>query len=143
MSKLNELIENSKAMSMNDRVGVATQATDLIITELKKLEISTDNISRFLVNIFKVFVSGDRKTRNAEYELFKQLFNLKDITTDEFFDITNYGSDAKFVEEFDKLIDSAPNDVAVAVATLGILIISADGEVTDAERALLEKILNR
>ncbi len=142
MATINDLINQSKSMSMEQRVNIAHQATDSIITQLKKLEISTEAITAFLINIFKLFVSGDKKTRKDEYVLFKTLFNL-DIDTDTFFDLTNYGSDEKFVAQIDDLVDSSPNEVAVAVATLGILIITADGEVTDSEKALLERIMRR
>ncbi len=142
MATINDLINQSKSMTMEQRVSIAHQATDAIITQLKKLEISTEAITAFLINIFKLFVSGDKKTRKEEYVLFKTLFNL-DIDTDTFFDLTNYGSDEKFVAQIDDLVDSSPNEVAVAVATLGILIITADGEVTDAEKTLLERILKR
>lgn len=142
MATINDLINQSKSMSMEQRVNIAHQATDSIIAQLKKLEISTEAITAFLINIFKLFVSGDKKTRKDEYILFKTLFNL-DIDTDTFFDLTNYGSDEKFVAQIDDLVDSSPNEVAVAVATLGILIITADGEVTDSEKALLERIMRR
>lgn len=142
MATINDLINQSKTMSMQQRVAIAHDATDSIICELKKLEISTDAITNFLISIFKLFVSGDRKTRKDEYVLFKDLFNL-DITTDAFFDLTNYGSDEKFVKDIDELVDASPKEVAIAVATLGILIITADGEVTTEERALLERIMNR
>ena len=142
MATINDLINQSKSMSMEQRVNIAHQATDAIIVQLKKLEISTEAITAFLINIFKLFVSGDKKTRKDEYILFKTLFNL-DIDTDTFFDLTNYGSDEKFVAQIDDLVDSSPNEVAVAVATLGILIITADGEVTDSEKALLERIMRR
>ena len=142
MATINDLINQSKSMSMEQRVNIAHQATDAIIVQLKKLEISTEAITAFLINIFKLFVSGDKKTRKDEYILFKTLFNL-DIDTDTFFDLTNYGSDEKFVAQIDDLVDSSPNEVAVAVATLGILIITADGEVTDSEKALLERIMKR
>ena len=142
MATINDLINQSKTMSMQQRVSIAHDATDAIISELKKLEISTEAITNFLISIFKLFVSGDRKTRKDEYVLFKDLFNL-DITTDAFFDLTNYGSDEKFVKDIDELVDASPKEVAIAVATLGILIITADGEVTTEERALLERIMNR
>ncbi len=142
MATINDLINQSKTMSMEQRVSIAHQATDTIIVQLKKLEISTEAITAFLINIFKLFVSGDKKTRNDEYVLFKTLFNLN-IDTDTFFNLTNYGSDEKFVSQIDDLVDSSPNEVAVAVATLGILIITADGEVADSERALLERIMRR
>ncbi len=142
MATINDLINQSKTMSMQQRVAIAHDATDAIISELKKLEISTEAITNFLISIFKLFVSGDRKTRKDEYVLFKDLFNL-DITTDAFFDLTNYGSDEKFVKDIDELVDASPKEVAIAVATLGILIITADGEVTTEERALLERIMNR
>lgn len=142
MSALNDLIEKSKNMSMEDRVAVASDATDSLIAGLKACNIDDDTITGFLVNVFKLFVSGDRKARRDEYILFKDLFKL-DIDTDTFFNLTNYGSDAKFVAQFDNIVDSSPKDVAVAVVTLGILIITADGEVTSEERALLERIYNR
>ena len=142
MSKLNELIDQSVSMSMENRIQVAGDATDALIKGLKEVGISDDNITNFLINVFKLFVSGDRKARRDEYVLFKDLFNL-DIDTDTFFDITNYGSDAKFVQQMDDIVDKAPKDVAIAVVTLGILIITADGEVSDDERKLLERIYNR
>ncbi len=142
MATINELINQSKTMSMDQRLSIAHEATGAIISQLKKLDISTDATSTFLINIFKLFVSGDKKTRNDEYVLFKELFNLS-IDKDTFFNITNYGADANFIKEIDELVDCAPQEVAVAVATLGILIITADGEVTDSERALLERIIKR
>ncbi len=142
MATVNDLINQSKSMSMDQRVSIANSATSTIIAQLKKLNVSTEATSAFLINIFKLFVSGDKKTRNDEYVLFKKLFNL-DIDNDTFFNITNYGSDSNFVKEMDELVDASPNEVAVAVATLGILIITADGEVTDSEKALLERIMRR
>lgn len=142
MSALNDLIEKSKNMTMENRVAIASDATDSLIKGLKAINIDDDTITSFLINVFKLFVSGDRKARRDEYVLFKDLFKL-DIDTDTFFDLTNYGSDEKFVAQFDDIVDSSPKDVAIAVTTLGILIITADGEVTAEERALLERIYNR
>ncbi len=142
MSALNDLIEKSKNMTMENRVAIASDATDSLIKGLKAINIDDDTITSFLINVFKLFVSGDRKARRDEYVLFKDLFKL-DIDTDTFFDLTNYGSDEKFVAQFDDIVDSSPKDVAIAVTTLGILIITADGEVTSEERALLERIYNR
>ena len=142
MSALNDLIEKSKNMTMENRVAIASDATDSLIKGLKAINIDDDTITSFLINVFKLFVSGDRKARRDEYVLFKDLFKL-DIDTDTFFDLTNYGSDEKFVAQFDDIVDSSPKDVAIAVTTSGILIITADGEVTAEERALLERMYNR
>ena len=66
MATVNDLINQSKSMSMEQRVAIAHDATSAIIAELKKLEIKTEAITTFLISIFKLFVSGDRKTRKDE-----------------------------------------------------------------------------
>lgn len=142
MSAINELIEKSKVLTMENRVSIAKDITSKLIADLKALDIKTEDVTGLLINIFKLFVSADRKARRDEYDLFVKLFDL-DIDTDTFFNLTNYGSDKEFVAKMDELVDAAPVDVAVNIVTLGILIITADGEATAEEIALLEKIYNR
>ena len=142
MSAVKELIEKSKVLTMENRVSIAKDITSKLIADLKAIDIKTENVTNLLINIFKLFVSADRKARRDEYDLFTKLFDL-DIDTDTFFNLTNYGSDKDFIAKMDELVDAAPVDVAVNIVTLGILIITADGEATAEEIALLEKIYNR
>lgn len=142
MSAVKELIEKSKVLTMENRVSIAKDITSKLIADLKAMDIKTENVTNLLINIFKLFVSADRKARRDEYDLFTKLFDL-DIDTDTFFNLTNYGSDKDFIAKMDELVDAAPVDVAVNIVTLGILIITADGEATAEEIALLEKIYNR
>lgn len=143
MGKIDELITKSKSFSRDERASIAKEAAEDLISILTDCEMTTENITDFMINIFKMFVSADKKARDGEYFLFKDLFDLANLTTDAFFEMTNYGADTEFVDAMNNFIDAIPPKAAIAVVTIGILIITSDREVSNDEIRLLNKIIER
>ena len=102
--------------------------------------IDDDTTFNFLTNVIKLFVSADRNCTELECKLFNDVMGTS-LTYEQFYNLTNGGSDPEFVQAMDELIDALPDEAKVDVCTFGLTIIAADDTITGAEQALFEKIL--
>ena len=135
-----ELYQKYVNQSHEERVNVAQRAAANVLGALKDGGIDDEITFNFLTNVIKLFVSADRNCTEAECRLFNDVMGTS-LSYEQFYNLTNGGSDPEFVKAMDELIDSLPDDSKVDVCTFGLTIIAADDTITGAEQALFERIL--
>ena len=131
--------EEAMSKSEDDRVIDAKKRVKRIRTYFVSHNISNQKSFMVIISIFKLFVSGDISANEAERIFMARVFDL-DISSDEFYELTNYGGSQNFVKGMDTLVDSLPYSIKEDVVFLGLSICAQDGILTPEEEALLIKI---
>ena len=140
MSTFRDVYQQYVNHSHAQRVSVAQKAAANVLGALKDGGIDDDVTFNFLTNLIKLFVSADRNCTEGECRLFNDVMGTS-LTFEQFYNLTNGGSDPAFIQMMDELIDTLPDDIKVDVCTFGLTILAADDTITGAEQALFEKIL--
>ena len=135
-----ELYQQYVNQSHAQRVDIAQRAAGNVLVALKEGGVEDDITFNFLTDLIKLFVSADKNCTEAECQLFNDVMGTS-LSYEQFYNLTNGGSDPAFVQTMDEIIDSLPDDVKVDVCTFGLTIIAADDTITGAEQSLFEKIL--
>lgn len=135
-----ELYQQYANQSHEQRVDIAQKAAANVLVALKDGGVDDDTTFAFLTNVIKLFVSADKNCTELECKLFNDVIGTS-LTYEQFYNLTNGGSDPEFIKMMDDLIDSLPEEVKVDVCTFGLTIVAADDTITGAEQALFEKIL--
>ena len=135
-----ELYQQYVNQSHEQRVSVAQRAAGNVLMALKDANVEDEITFNFLTDLIKLFVSADKNCSEEECQLFNDVMGTS-LSYEQFYNLTNGGSDPAFVQTMDEIIDSLPDDVKVDVCTFGLTIIAADDTITGAEQSLFEKIL--
>ncbi len=135
-----DVFQKFLSLSREERIDAARGAAGTICDFCSKQGLSDEDTVGFFCNVTKLFVSVDRSCEQGEYELFNAITGFK-LSTDEFFNMTNYGSNAEFVQGMLECIKSMDEDTRYAVAVFGGCVCSADGEMTDAEKRMIASVL--
>lgn len=136
-----ELMQKVVNLSFEEKVSVGKDALCETIDILKKHELKDDDIAPFIFALVKLFVSADKKCSKDELNLVNAITDLN-MSYDDFFDLTNNGSDPRFVTEFDELIDTLEADEKSSICLFGLCILAADDTITAQEQQLFLRILN-
>ena len=89
----------------------------------------------------RLFVSADRDCTRDEFLLFKAITGF-DVNEDQFFEMTNYGSNSQFVSDICDFASVLTQEDRAAMIVFGCAIVSADGKITDSEFALIDKLMS-
>lgn len=140
MATLQEIYQQYLDMDDSKRMNIAKNCAGEFITYAEGQGLSQDDIVALIVNLFKLFVSGDKHTANAEHEFFNATTGLS-VSYDDFFKMTDYGANESFVASMDRLIDSMPQDVKNSTLIFGLCVMACDGRLTVSEQQLLNRLL--
>ena len=140
MATFRDVYQKYVNLDHNQRVAVAQKAAGNILGALKDSNVDDEVIFNFLTDLIKLFVSADKNCTEEECRLFNDVIGTS-LSYEQFYNLTNGGSDPEFIQYMDELVDSLPEEVKVDVCTFGLTIIAADDTITGAEQALFEKIL--
>lgn len=132
----NEYLNHSDA----ERVQTAQAATAVVAKFLNEAGLSNEQSFAFFMNIVRLFVSADRNCSEEEADLFNKILDTN-VSYEDFFNATNGGASPEFIKAMDEIIDSMPEDPKVAVCILGLTFLAADGELSQAEADVFERIL--
>lgn len=135
-----DFLSNTLNLSPEDKVSIAKSALVKMINYFESMDTSSDNINKILVNFTRLFVSSDVKTVRDEYSFFRAVTGI-DITTDEFYEMTNSGADPKFVDATLEFVSNFPKEVIEAFLTYGMMIMSCDDNINYQESSLIKRIL--
>lgn len=135
-----ELYQQYVNHSHEQRVAVAQKAAANVLAALDQGGIEDEVKFSFLTNVIKLFVSADKNCTELECRLFNDVLGTS-LTYEQFYNLTNGGSDPQFIQAMDELIDALPDEVKVDVCTFGLTIIAADDTITGSEQAIFERIL--
>lgn len=140
MANLTELYQKYLDLDDQSRVNIALNCGKEIIAYLGNNGWNADQRMNFIVNLFKLFISADKSTGDAEYNFFVKVTGIN-CSYDAYFKACDYGAASDFVTMCDNAIDSMPNDVKYSTLTFGLCIMACDGRLTVSEQQLLERLL--
>ena len=135
-----DFLSNTLNLSPEDKVSIAKSALVKMINYFESMDASSENINKILINFTRLFVSSDVKTVRDEYSFFRAVTGI-DITTDEFYEMTNSGADPKFVDATLEFVSNFPKEVIEAFLTYGMMIMSCDDNINYQESGLIKRIL--
>ncbi len=134
------LMQQIVNLDFDARVEKGRKAVDGIIAVLNKQKLNPDQQKFFIESLAKLFVSADHKCSQAEYKLYVHILK-KDISYEEFFEITNHGADSKFVENLDSIIDQLSGEEKTPICIFGLCLLASDDKITVEEQKLFNRIL--
>lgn len=136
-----EVLRDIGSLSFEGKVGTAKEALSRLARGLHDGGVNNEQIKSLLVLFTRLFVSGDKSCSREEYDLFKDVTE-SDMSYDEFYEMTNGGSNQKFVEDTIKFIKVLNRDDRIALIIYGACLLSADGIFTYPEASLIDRIVN-
>lgn len=139
--KLKSMLQEILDMNHAEKVNLGRECVDQILSGMKEVGITGDDYSNFIIWIIKLFVSADKACSQEEYDLICDIYDMN-ISSQDFFDMTNGGADPDFINGLDEMIDSLDSKTKSAICMFGTLIMASDGTLTVAEQQLLLKILD-
>ena len=139
-AKLQDIYSNYLNQSEEERITVAQKATAAIAGFFSESGLTQKESLNFYINIVRLFVSADRRCSQQEVNLFNKILGA-DYSYEDFFNLTNGGSNPEFVKAMDDIIDTMPEEPKIAVCVLGLTFLAADGELKESEIDIFERIL--
>ena len=138
---IKDLMQDVVNLEFDEKVTLGKKALNDSISIFKRHDVSDDNIAGLIFALIKLFVSSDRKCSETECKLVNAITDLG-ISYDDFYEMTNNGSDPKFVNDFDDLLDTLDDEEKYPICIFGLCILTADDKITPVEQQLFLKILN-
>lgn len=140
MSAIDEVIARVSGLSPEDRVYLGREAYVDMCEALKEMNFNRNYVNLYVQLTVRAFVSADKVCDVMEKDIFNAITG-SGFSFEEFAEYSDYGSGAEFVEKYDELVDSGTDKLKTSTCIFGLCIMANDGVVTEAERALLEKVL--
>ena len=139
--ELDKMLTDIVNMDDFEKVEIGRKGLRAIYIQLHEEEdYSRQEAAEFVIDLTKLFVSADKKTANKEYEFFTKVTNA-DITNDEFFAATNYGSNTKFVDAMMARIFNFEEKTRKAITLYAIALCASDDCISEEEVDLIEQIM--
>lgn len=139
-NELDNVIHNMMSMTPLQRITMARMAKTRIERYAMKMGLDKEKAENFIIYYFRLFVAADANCDYRERDLFNRAFetNFSEIRFQKLV-CTPY--DEAFVKKMALVTQKMPEDLQNDVATLGLVIMCVDNELTMSEERLLKKIL--
>lgn len=135
--RLHSLILESATWTAAYRRSICQGAYEKIIEELSVND--SEAIANFVVGLLKVAISADRSLTQEEYDLFCDVTGNY-VDPDEFYEITNGGSDPRVIKAVDEEVDHFTDEAKFACCTFVLCFVSSDGKITKDEEKLMIRL---
>lgn len=139
-NELDNLIRNMMSMTPLQRITMARMAKTRIERYAMKMGLDKEKAQNFVIYYFRLFVAADAECDFRERDLFNRTFetNFSEIR---FQKLVGEAYDEAFVKKMATVTQKMPEDLQNDVATLGLVIMCVDNELTSSEEKLLHKLL--
>ena len=122
------------------RIKKAQKATNKLAKYLTEETQYTDKqVFRFFLNVVSLFVSADHECGREEWKTFNAILD-GNYSYDAFYQYTDGGSNPEFQERMFKQIAALPKRIRDAVVTIGLAFTISEKELSDSEKAIMERI---
>lgn len=140
--QLDSLFRNMMSMTPLQRITLARQSRQKIERYAMKMGLDKEKAQDFVIYYFRLFVAADAECDYRERDLFNRTFetNFSEIR---FQKLIGAAYDDAFVKKMATVTQKMPEDLRNDVATLGLVIMCADNELTSSEEKLLYKLLSK
>ena len=137
---LDNLITNMMSMTPLQRITMARMSRQRIERYAMKMGLDKEKAQNFVIYYFRLFVAADADCDYRERDLFNRTFetNFSEIRFEKLVSASN---DDAFVKKMAQVTQKMPEDIQNDVATLGLVIMCVDNELTSSEEKLLHKLL--
>lgn len=135
-----DFLNHTLNLSPEDKVSIARSALKKIIDYLEKLDATSEDITKLITNFTRLFVSSDVKTTRDEYSFFRAVTGA-DVTTEQFYELTNRGADPDFIDATLEFIAKFPSEIIEAFLTYGMMVMACDDNINYQESDLIQRIL--
>ena len=141
-NELDSLITNMMSMTPLQRITMARMSRQRIERYAMKMGLDKAKAEEFVVYYFRLFVAADAECDFRERDLFNRTFetNFSEIR---FQKLVGASYDDAFVKKMSMVTQKMPEDIQNDVATLGLVIMCVDNELTSSEEKLLHKLLSK
>lgn len=126
--------------SESERLELARNAAGVVIRFLGETGLTDEQQLNFFFSAVGLFIAADGKVTAEEARLFNSLLGTQLSQQDLANGFAN-SSSVEFINAMDEIIDSMPEDDKTALCILGLTFLTSDGELTQREVAVFEKIL--
>ncbi len=140
-NELEDIYARILQLSAEEKVRLGKSAIEGLRISLSRCGYEEKEAEQLIMDLTKMFVSGDRSCSGAEYRFYRDVTDSS-LTFDEFFELTNRGASRDFVEtclDKYKLLDEEGKYSAALFASV---LLGADNAMTRKENALLERLIN-
>ena len=141
MAGYRQLMQDVVDATTEERIALGKQALNDTLEVLVKNGISPEDTTKIVLGLLRVFVSADRECNYEEYELFNAITGIP-LREEEFYELTNGGSDPEFVQAIDDVIDCLSVSEKAPICLFGLTIMASDDELTPEEQELFTKLSN-
>ena len=138
---IEQVLKETMAAPFEQKVATGKGALQRLISGLRAGKLNDEQISSLLTAFTKMFVSADKDCNNYEYDFFKKVTG-SNISKQEFYDMTNFGSNSEYVDKVFEFIHILDHEDRVALIIYGACLVSADGVVTYPEASIIDRILS-
>lgn len=138
---IEQVLKETLESSFESKVATGKEALQHLISGLRAGKLNDNQISQLLTAFTKLFVSADKDCTDKEYEFFKKVVGTN-LSKQEFYDMTNYGSNSEFVDQIFGFIHILNHEDRIALIIYGACLVSADGSVTHPEASIIDRILS-
>lgn len=140
MNQLDNLIHNMMSMTPLQRITMAKLSKDKIQRYAMKNGLDKEKAEEFLTYYFRLFVCADGACDYREREMFNRTFgtNYSEIR---FNRLIGQPYDDAFFQKMAKVTQKMPEDMQNEVATLGLVLLCVDNNLTMSEERLLNRLL--
>ena len=138
--KFDDFLENIVNLEDEQKEEIGRTALKDIYKRLHEREdCSREECAQWVIDITKLFVSADKKTAIKEYEFFKNVTGI-DLTSDEFYNATNHGSDEEFVRKMIIRFKDLYKETRQAILVYAAALTSSDDSIIGGEIDLFEQL---
>ena len=140
--KLDEIYNNYLAMDEATRIGRSKIAASKILYYLiHTAELTKKESVVILIAIIRLFVAYDKMVTEQECKLFNDVVGTE-FTLEQFKELIDVDLTKERIEEMDGIIDSFPVLLKGEICVLGLSFIASDGNISEEEKAIFERVLN-
>ena len=135
-----DFLNHTLNLSPEDKVSIARSSLRTIVDYIKKLDATNEEITGVIIGFTRLFVSSDVRTVKDEYSFYKAVTG-SEVTPDQFYKLTNHGSDPEFVDATLKFVAKFPSEIIEAFLTYGMMVMACDDNINYQESDLIKRIL--
>ena len=139
--RLDEIYNSYLAMDEATRIGRSKIAASKILYYLiNDAELTKQEAVVILISIIRLFVAYDKMITEEECELFNKIVGTE-FDFEKFKSIVDTKMNEDNISAIDEIIDSFPVILKGETCVLGLAFIACDGEISEEEKAIFERIL--
>ena len=139
--ELKDYLQSILDLSFDEKVQLGKESLAEFANGLSNYGATDEEVVAFILGFTKLFVSADLSCNREEYCFFRAVTGIE-MSTDEFFDMTNHGRDESFLDAVGDALRALTYEQKRGIVIYGIALLSCDNVLKVDEIKLVEAILS-